>query len=476
MKKSYLMIAAAATMLTACMGNEMKNDVKDFGNSEISFSTYASRQTKGADNSGETNKWDLENHHEKFDVWAWKYYNGAWVSTAVYDKGTVSYASSAWSASPLRYWDKSAEKYYFYAAAPHSDNWVLNSKYTASTNEFGNNAYLSYANFELTGGETNNLSYNTTETVTTYVESFKGVNDVDLMIAEDNEVSRATYNVPTVPAVNELFDHILSRLNVTVALKAGGDFAKNNAVVKVTNFAITGVNLKNKGTFNENGAVNTAPYTGTALSSGTTARWTSLSTENAPYDLPGADISSIALTTEAKYIAQYLIIPQSITSEILDRANPTDIVYYTQAEVNTYNASLAGALNSTDKLTSEQADAFNAAMNPSPAKAADEFLDADEAAAYNAKLNGARSTSDIKSSGAAASHPYFVISYTVNEEPFTAYYNLANAFGKAAAETLPFNEGWQNTLNIKLDADIITFDAQVYEWKDNATPNVIIED
>ncbi len=404
MKKSYLMIAAAATLFAACSDNEIKNDVKDFGNSEITFSTYASLQTKAADNSGETKKWDLENHHEDFDVWAWKYYNGAWVSTAVYNKGTVSYASSKWSATPLKFWDKSAEKYYFYAAAPHSDNWVLNNIYADPSNKVGNNAYLSYANFKLTGGETNNLSYNTTETVTSYVESFKGVSDVDLMIAEDNEVLRSAYNVPSVPAVNELFDHILSRLNVTVALKTGGDLAKNNAVVKVTNFAITGVNLNNKGTFNENGAVTTAPYTGDALSGGSTARWTALDLDGT-YNLPGANISTTALTTSALYIAQYLIIPQSITSEVLDRAKA--------------------------KLASD-------------------------------------GTTD-------PSHPYFVISYTINDEPFTAYYNLANAFGKAATESLPFNEGWQNTLNIKIDADIITFDAQVYEWKNNATPEVTIK-
>jgi hypothetical protein len=278
----------------------------------------------------------------------------------------------------------------------------LNNKYTASTNENGNNAYLSYADFTLAGGETNNLSYNSTATVTTYVQSFSGVADVDLMIAEDNEVLRATYNVPTpVPAVNELFDHILSRLNVTVSLLTGGTIATlnsdldntNDVEVKVTNFGITGVNLKNKGTFNENGAVNTAPYTGAALSGGTTDRWTSLSTEGT-YNLPGASISTTVLTTSPLYIAQYLIIPQSITSEVLDRAKA--------------------------KLASD------GTVDPS--------------------------------------HPYFVISYTINNEPYTAYYNLANAFGKTAAQTLAFNEGWQNTLNIKLDADVITFDAQVYEW------------
>ena len=403
MKKNYLLIAAAAAMFAACSSNEIKNDVQDFGESAITFSSYANYQTK-ADNSNQTNHdWLLEDHHDDFDVWAWKYYNNAWIAEAVYDKGTVTYSSSAWAASPLKFWDKSADKYYFYAAAPSSANWQLENKYTASTNENGNNAYLSYADFTLAGGATNNLSYGNT-TVTAYVPSFKDVADVDLMIAEDNEVLRATYNTTPVPAVHELFDHILSRLNVTVSLLANGTIATlnsddnnaNDVEVIVTNFGITGVSFKNKGTFNENGAVNTAPYTGATLSGGTTARWTSLSTEGT-YNLPGASISATALTTSALYIAQYLIIPQSITSEVLDRAKA--------------------------KLAS------NGTTDPH--------------------------------------YPYFVISYTIGGEPYTAYYNLANAFGKAAGATLAFNEGWQNTLNIKLDADVIQFDAQVYRWADD---------
>ena len=393
MKKSYLMIAAAATLFAACSSNEIKNDVKDFSNPAITFSTYASYQTKAAENSTATTKWDLEDHHTSFDVWAWKYYNSAWVSEAVYNKGTVTYSSNAWAASPIRFWDKSAEKYYFYAAAPSNDAWTLNNNDTST--DYSDD-YLTYANFTLAGTNINS---------TDYTQSFSSVADVDLMIAEDNEVLRAKYNKSTPDVVNELFDHILSRLNVTVALKAGGSLVTNNATVKVTNFAITGVNLKNKGSFNENADLGTD-----VLANGTIKRWSSLDINGASYNLSGKDISNTALTTTALYIAQYLIIPQSITSEVLDRAN---------------------GLVDTDN---------------------DEVGDDD------------------------ASHPYFVISYTINNEPFTAYYNLANAFGVAADGTLAFNEGWQNTLNIKLDADIITFDPQVYEWANGNDHDVTIED
>jgi hypothetical protein len=394
MKKSYLMIAAAATLFAACSDNEMKNDVKEFNESVIGFSSYAGLQTRAADNNEDaTNLWNLEDHHTTFDVWAWKYFDGQWVSTAVYDKGTVSYANSKWTADPLKFWDKSAEKYYFYAAAPSNASWVLNNNNTANVHD---DDYLTYANFTLAG--TNIAS-------TSYTQSFSSVADVDLMIAHNNEVARAAYNKANPDDVNEIFDHILSRLNVTVALNAGGDLATNNAVVKVTNFEITGVNLKNKGSFDENANLGTD-----VLAEGTIKRWSSLSTDNVPYDLSGYDISSTALTTSALYISQYLIIPQAITSEVLDRAN---------------------GLKDTD---------------------ADNIGDQ------------------------AAAHPYFVISYTINDEPYTAYYNLANAFGVAADGTLAFNEGWANTLNIKLDADIITFDAQVYEWTNNVNPNVIIEE
>ena len=392
MKKSYLMIAAAAALFAACSNNEMRNDVKEFGESVIGFTSYAGFQTKAENNVSATNLWDLENHHTTFDVWSWKYFNGAWVSTAVYNKGTVSYLNSKWTASPLKFWDKSAEKYIFYAAAPSDNNWELNDNGTATVFD---DDYLTYANFKLTG--TNIAS-------TSYTQSFSSVADVDLMIAENNEVARAAYNQNDPDDVNEIFDHILSRLNVTIALKAGGDLAQNNAVVKVTSFSITGVNLKNKGSFNE-----AADLSGDVLENGTIKRWNPVTTDGT-YNLAGYDISSTALTTSALYIAQYLIIPQAITSEVLDRAN------------------------------------------------------------------GMKDTDANEVGDQAAAHPYFKLDYTINNEPYTSYYNLANAFGKAADATLAFNEGWANTLNILIDADIITFDPQVYEWTNANNPNVTIEE
>lgn len=75
--------------------------------------------------------------------------------------------------------------------------------------------------------------------------------------------------------------------------------------------------------------------------------------------------------------------------------NISNAVYYTQAEADAYNAELAGALNSTDPLTAEEAAAYNEAVTGASKEAGDTLSSA-EAAAYNATLEGAVSTSDIK--------------------------------------------------------------------------------
>lgn len=63
--------------------------------------------------------------------------------------------------------------------------------------------------------------------------------------------------------------------------------------------------------------------------------------------------------------------------------------------------------------------------------------------------------------------PYLYIEYTINGEPFKATYNLANAFGLTADGNIPFNEGWQNNLNITIDAAEITFAANAFVWADS---------
>lgn len=88
------------------------------------------------------------------------------------------------------------------------------------------------------------------------------------------------------------------------------------------------------------------------------------------------------------------------------------------------------------------------------------------------------------------SEPYFTIKYSIDNEIFTASYNLAAAFlnynnnGQRLDDngnlqplattgatkdptTFDFYEGWQNTLNITIHPTAITFTADVAEWATN---------
>jgi len=83
--------------------------------------------------------------------------------------------------------------------------------------------------------------------------------------------------------------------------------------------------------------------------------------------------------------------------------------YYTAEEAKTHNAGLNGALNSTTALTAAQAAAYNTAMSLSgdDAKVASATLTEDEAAAYNETLNGAITTSTIKTNGTYTAGTYY---------------------------------------------------------------------
>ena len=86
---------------------------------------------------------------------------------------------------------------------------------------------------------------------------------------------------------------------------------------------------------------------------------------------------------------------QKFKNEYIGIPNKTNAVMYTQAECNTYNAQLEGALDSVIPLTAEQAEAYNAAIEGASKEAGD-TLSAAEAIAYNATLKDAISVDDVK--------------------------------------------------------------------------------
>ena len=124
----------------------------------------------------------------------------------------------------------------------------------------------------------------------------------------------------------------------------------------------------------------------------TAASGLEISTNIAAADAPGGnqiDVNCAYFTpsqnnNDTVYVFQYIK-----TAPV-----PDATVYYEEAEVNSTNAALPGALNSTDPLTEEQATNYNTAMSASVA--AGGTLTPEQAAAYNATLPGAISTSTVK--------------------------------------------------------------------------------
>ena len=199
MKKNYFMLAAAAMMFAACSQSDLVNEIEEAAPQAIEFSTFTNKTTRAVENNSGANYSDaLEGHHTTFKVWASKQVTDNTVTPSttkylsVYNGSTVSYGT-AWVASPLKFWDKTATSYEFYAAAPEELSWnAANTTGTAGT--------LSLNNFSLTG--VNN---------TTSTDSWKGLADKDLMIAAPCTTNKGDYS-----SVDLNFIHILSRLNIKV--------------------------------------------------------------------------------------------------------------------------------------------------------------------------------------------------------------------------------------------------------------------
>ena len=114
MKKSYFLMAAAATMFAACSQNDVLNEVQVQEEAKaIGFSTFSNKATRAIDAT------NLEDYHKTFGVWTYKTYeiNETTVMPNYQVKhndggsrpGDWSYdGNNAPEGQLLKYWDKRA--------------------------------------------------------------------------------------------------------------------------------------------------------------------------------------------------------------------------------------------------------------------------------------------------------------------------------------------------------------------------------
>jgi hypothetical protein len=445
MKKSFIIIAAAALIMAACAGNDTLNK-EVINNSEnngaIGFSSFTEKVTK-AENSEALYSWTFFDHQESFLVWARKnnqptnnIFDDNGTKVTVTKEGTESPYTYKYTYAPDRYWDKVAESYHFYAAAPapadgSAWSWKFVDEDITSSATIDKGYFKIEENkFSLNGVNLQSVE-NAPAAQTTLKNTFKSAvkgtaKDIDLLIAAPCPVENSYYNKANPDAVNLNFIHILSKLNITIStsLPTSGENAHD---VDLLAFEVK--NVPNTGSFDESSKVFT--------DSKKQIRWTLDATPtktNIPTGIEAYNESNFTIDESKKvdvdakkYIVESLIIPQSINYERV-------------------------ALD---------------------AKAHDP---ANNIPAYS-----------------VPSQPYFTITYSIDGEVFIANYNLAAAFlnynnnnqkwdngnlidlAATDPKTFDFYEGYQNTLNIIINPAAIQFTADVAEWYENVNADYEIE-
>lgn len=307
MKKSYLIIAAAAAMFAACGDTDTFKEINNTEGPSISFSTYTQKATR-AENSDSTYALDLKDHHLTFKVWGYKNTD----SKAVFDGDSVGYSNSQWSYLKNRYWDKTATTYEFYAFAPENAPFTFNGVNGIDTQKDG---YFSITSAYNKAGE-NVSPMNSGNPVSVWKDYAN--TDVDIMIADTCRLSGAGLITAQNNKVTLNFIHILSRLNITIKTINGFDPTEDtNDSICVDSIIIS--NLVQAGTFAET----TGNVNANDLQAGTTKRWTA-SGNNDEYKY-AIDYTA---TLSPTYTIEALIIPQEVVQDTinLDGTYPAETV------------------------------------------------------------------------------------------------------------------------------------------------------
>lgn len=311
MKRNYVMMAMAAAMLASCAQTGLVEEIAEEPQKAIGFSTFVDKATRAGDqaeNSTATYGQGMNIHHGTFKVWGFKNTS----SDAVFSGDVVTYVAAStsvdgssipahWKYNDLRYWDKAATDYYFYACAPTTAPFTFtgtqdNGKFTIGTTG---------SEYEV---EALNISLQNSEAAQT---SWKGINESDLMIAAPCHLDGTLLSNAYTGKVGLNFIHILSRLNIVI-----NEYESTTTTITVKNITIG--NMKYKGTFDEGAVVadNTI---------GTNSRWAK-TTDKKNYSY---DINYEVPYDKDNYVIEALIMPQTTDVETvkLDGTGITDKAY-----------------------------------------------------------------------------------------------------------------------------------------------------
>ena len=407
MKRLFILSAAVAA-LASCSNSEVITEVNEpqVPDKAIAFETFSSNATRGAgdpsENSGQTETDGLEGHHETFKVWGYKDVQTDYVFKGV----TVSYTDPT-AESQSGSWNYSP--IHFWDKNANSYEFYACAPEGADFTLNTPTSSATQANDYFTLSEV--TLKNVTSSEATYVQSLKDKQVINNRVNESGETISRSISYGDDEANT---DYMIANA-CKVANNNFGDPVQlhfnhilsrlNIAVKKGTGLQGNGIKVKlNSLTVNNlvaNGKFNESDASEN-LASGTNNRWT-----------------------------------REITRYVSYVANPL------AKENNAAQGDNSNLVESDEKYVLQS-------------------LVMPQTVIYESVR---RDGLDI-SNGSA---PYLQLVYTIvndtYKETFKACFNLAAAFGaNATNNTIAFNEGWQNTLHITIDAKQITFDPDVYRW------------
>ena len=493
-----MLIAAAAAMFAACQQEDVVIDQSSNNNVQqaIGFSTYTPSMTR-AENSDATKTSDLENYQYQFTVYGFKYVGTTSpVETKVFNGQLVQWSAGQaapflstgdWFYAPVRYWDKAAKSYSFYACTPSTAPVTGDPLFTFNSEKY---------TFSLKGYKIDGKSLAQNDEVTGQPDDiFAPNNDVtknrDYMIATDV----TGYSTYTKDRVQFNFNHILSRFNMAVKTT----IPASTATVTLKELSIN--NMPGKGDFDENKSA--------ASTTGSAARW-SVNDYTAAADfvkfgyLGTNDIyltpedPTATIDNEYNYVYQGLVIPQTVA-------------YQGDLELNGSNAVAAGATGaSAPYLYIEYEIAYNTTPVEKETNKAYYNLASLFQNGYVVDANGNKAvmatgpsstdgkvytdgTNFFAENGTTAltviymgQNNNYYSDKDLSTPATTEECNNAQAviildatknvqYVKRGDAAVTFCEGWQNNLMITIDPIAILFDASVYEWSTKENVDVTIQ-
>ena len=329
MKKSLYILAAAA-IVAGCASNDLRNDVvKD---SPIGFTkVYVEKNTRAY-----TDVNSLEQPNNTFGVFGYKTVGTG--SSAVESKvfgerdgetaGVKVTFGTDWTYSPLRYWDKVADHYDFYAYAPHKDQFTATSVTLASND-----------------GTTFAINkFRQTTSQSTMVDLLTDLTSKVNYTSKENDVQFA-------------FSHILSNINIRMAVGADlkGDEANNP--VTVTSVSVGAIKMDGsyayssgyKWTLDDPQVTAATTFNATEVSTGIVFASGSLKAISADKTGGGSlDAALVDVNASAvKGLTDLLFIPQTVIDDYV-----INVTYKIQNEVFSKTIKLNEFKKSTDSSVS----------------------------------------------------------------------------------------------------------------------------